>query len=188
MSDRRWMFVLVALVAALAYGCNSQSPTAPQTVELAGLDAGLSSEAKLPKVDVCHITGNGKYVFINISGNALPAHLAHGDSLPGENGLDDQCQAVTAFVEFLELTVSFFGEGVVIGWTVDGTTEPVTYFVEGFDAFGSGDWLPIFPDDVVVGTGQGTYSAIDVFFFDEYRVRAVDGDGNEVISETISPF
>ena len=46
---------------------------------------------KAGKVDVCHITGNGGYVKINISANALPAHLAHGDQLPGEGGLDDDC-------------------------------------------------------------------------------------------------
>lgn len=34
------------------------------------------------KVDVCHKRGNGTFILINISGNALPAHLAHGDGLP----------------------------------------------------------------------------------------------------------
>lgn len=35
------------------------------------------------KVDVCHREGNGSYHLINISENALPAHLNHGDGLPG---------------------------------------------------------------------------------------------------------
>lgn len=38
------------------------------------------------KVDVCHRTGNGSFHEINISGNALPAHLRHGDMLPDEYG------------------------------------------------------------------------------------------------------
>ena len=38
------------------------------------------------KVDVCHITGNGAYHEINISLNALPAHLRHGDALTDEYG------------------------------------------------------------------------------------------------------
>lgn len=38
------------------------------------------------KVDVCHRTGNGSFHEINISGNALPAHLQHGDVLPDEYG------------------------------------------------------------------------------------------------------
>ena len=39
--------------------------------------------APAPKVDVCHINGNGVYNLINVSDNAVPAHLAHGDGLPG---------------------------------------------------------------------------------------------------------
>lgn len=38
------------------------------------------------KVDVCHRTGNGGFHEINISMNALPAHLAHGDVQPDEYG------------------------------------------------------------------------------------------------------
>ena len=38
------------------------------------------------KVDVCHQTGNGSYHVINVSGNAVPAHLRHGDVLPDEYG------------------------------------------------------------------------------------------------------
>ncbi len=37
------------------------------------------------KVDVCHRRGNGTFIMINISRNALQAHLNHGDGLP--NGL-----------------------------------------------------------------------------------------------------
>lgn len=38
------------------------------------------------KVDICHLTGNGSYHIINVSANAMPAHLAHGDVLPDEYG------------------------------------------------------------------------------------------------------
>ncbi len=38
------------------------------------------------KVDVCHLTGNGSFHEINISANALPAHLRHGDVLPDQYG------------------------------------------------------------------------------------------------------
>ncbi len=38
------------------------------------------------KVNVCHVTGNGSYHEINISADALPAHLKHGDVLPDEYG------------------------------------------------------------------------------------------------------
>jgi hypothetical protein len=37
------------------------------------------------KVDVCHKTGNGNYILINISRNALPAHIQnHGDGYPND--------------------------------------------------------------------------------------------------------
>jgi hypothetical protein len=38
------------------------------------------------KQDICHQTGNGSYHLINVSGNAVPAHLRHGDVLPDEYG------------------------------------------------------------------------------------------------------
>ncbi len=37
------------------------------------------------KVDVCHFASH-KFVEINISTHALPAHLAHGDVLPDQYG------------------------------------------------------------------------------------------------------
>jgi hypothetical protein len=40
--------------------------------------------APAEKVDICHSLGNGGYILINISENALQAHLDHGDGLPGE--------------------------------------------------------------------------------------------------------
>lgn len=40
---------------------------------------------KTNKVDVCHKTGNGRYILINISRNALPAHIHnHGDGFPND--------------------------------------------------------------------------------------------------------
>ena len=35
------------------------------------------------KVDLCHRTGNGSFHLINVSIDAEPAHLAHGDGRPG---------------------------------------------------------------------------------------------------------
>ena len=45
------------------------------------------------KVKVCHRTGNGSAHVIEISENAVPAHLNHGDSLDVEEGLQhgDSC-------------------------------------------------------------------------------------------------
>ena len=45
------------------------------------LSAGAASAGKM---DVCHREGNGSFHLINVSENAVPAHLYHGDALPGE--------------------------------------------------------------------------------------------------------
>ena len=61
---RKGMFVLVVMVLALA--------------------AGPAEAKKAPKVDICHVTGNGKILMLNVSANALGGHLGHGDFLPQE--------------------------------------------------------------------------------------------------------
>ena len=43
---------------------------------------GVSVAAPAPKVDVCHLDDEGYYHQINVSQNALAAHLAHGDGQP----------------------------------------------------------------------------------------------------------
>ena len=50
----------------------------------------LSFAEKADKVLVCHVTGNGKGHVIEISENAVKAHLEHGDSLEGAKGLKPQ--------------------------------------------------------------------------------------------------
>jgi ABC-type transport system substrate-binding protein len=51
--------------------------------------------AEQPKVDLCHATGNGGYVLINVSERAVAALIAkHGDVVPGTNGLNDDCVLV----------------------------------------------------------------------------------------------
>lgn len=45
----------------------------------------MAAAKKAPKVDVCHFDGDtGAFRVINVSGNALPAHIAHGDAQPGD--------------------------------------------------------------------------------------------------------
>nr|NIW43387.1 hypothetical protein [Gammaproteobacteria bacterium] len=60
---------------------------------------GCQSETRpAPKVDICHFLGNGEYIKINISANALQAHLDHGDAHPNDYvpgmsdwALDENC-------------------------------------------------------------------------------------------------
>ena len=46
-----------------------------------GMTYGALSLRAGEKVKVCHVTGNGTAHVIEISENAVPAHLAHGDSV-----------------------------------------------------------------------------------------------------------
>lgn len=39
--------------------------------------------ASLDKVNVCHLNDTGSFTLINVTTSALPAHLAHGDGVPG---------------------------------------------------------------------------------------------------------
>lgn len=70
------------------------------------------------KVDVCHVTGDGTFHLLNINGNALEAHLGHGDALPGATvgdvvlGID--CSVETPPVEPTTVSVTLaFGP---LGW------------------------------------------------------------------------
>jgi len=47
-----------------------------------GEDETDGSEDRAEKVRLCHLTGNGSYREIEVSVNAVPAHMAHGDQLP----------------------------------------------------------------------------------------------------------
>jgi hypothetical protein len=38
-------------------------------------------KAKMNKIWICHLNGNGNWVMININQNAWPAHQSHGDKL-----------------------------------------------------------------------------------------------------------
>jgi formylglycine-generating enzyme required for sulfatase activity len=73
---------------------------------------------KTHKVDVCHAAGNGAYVKISIARSALPAHLAHGDELPGGDVLDINCE----FAPGGEMTVDLPGGATMdFVWIEPGT-------------------------------------------------------------------
>jgi hypothetical protein len=85
---------------------------------LAMLVSEIAVAAPADKVDVCHLEGNGSYHLINVSENALPAHLAHGDALPGDPvpGMpgyvfDDACNAVAEPILVWSSVMNFSGTG-----------------------------------------------------------------------------
>ncbi len=93
-------------------------------------------KGKAEKANVCHITGNGTYRLINVSKNAVPAHLEHGDALPGSlvgtNFLADDCTLKeTTRVESSALSFSSMGWG---GWSCPSGTTVVGGGYEPADA------------------------------------------------------
>jgi len=54
-------------------------------IVLIAFATGAAAGGPQDKVDVCH-WANHKYVEIRVSGNALPAHLGHGDVMTDEYG------------------------------------------------------------------------------------------------------
>jgi hypothetical protein len=80
--DRSWLVVCLAASAALVtVACEGgRTPASPS----ANAAVSLSSASQAPKVDVCHAEANGSFHLIDVSGNALSAHLAHGDAQPGD--------------------------------------------------------------------------------------------------------
>ena len=70
--------VLTLAVAALFVSACDQPADNP----VASTDISVAAK-KVPKVDVCHADSDGGWKLLNISGNALNAHLNHGDAVPG---------------------------------------------------------------------------------------------------------
>ena len=127
-------FVLSVAVAAfitlLAVACSGKysesNPAGPSAVGGAAVGGGPVS-LKAANVDVCHTTGNGSFQLLNINGNALSAHLNHGDAQPGDvvpgdptKQFDDACTQVdvstgaecpcaTSFASAVNQWVSTFG-------------------------------------------------------------------------------
>jgi hypothetical protein len=66
----------------LAADCSVNSTGQNEPVQTVPIPSTSNHGKKTDKVDVCHKRGNGTFILINISRNALPAHLTHGDGLP----------------------------------------------------------------------------------------------------------
>lgn len=75
---------IVGAVALLAAACSGSpaNPTSPLSLSSnTSLSGGGAQPSSAGKVDVCHRSDSG-FNLINVSGNALQAHLGHGDGLP----------------------------------------------------------------------------------------------------------
>ena len=80
----------------------SPSPSGPCTLRFLGPN----------KTYVCHVLGNGNYMLLGIDVNALPAHLGHGDGLPGQtiNNLTCNCSCQCTLLQLSPSSVPSSGE------------------------------------------------------------------------------
>ncbi len=85
-------FALVLVLGAFV-GCDDDTATAPSALPApavpephASAEGTLTKGVRGPdaKVVLCHRTGSGSYIRIEVSQNAESAHRAHGDGAPGE--------------------------------------------------------------------------------------------------------
>ena len=105
----------IAVGSALIVSACNQSPTATDSVgnETAVVGQTFATK-KAAKVDVCHLDDEGAYHLINVSGNALSAHIAHGDGQPGDGTFDEACGLVVGPPP----TITIFVPGEATGTTV----------------------------------------------------------------------
>jgi hypothetical protein len=147
--------ILPFLLVLFLVGCETESTD----VDNQNLTLELNDLKKSPKVkvDICHITGNGSYQVINISENAVPAHLNHGDK-------------VTYSPEGVYVVSYTSGNVYMHDWNID--------FFDGANFTGTGGYPAgadtyVFPyNQVLVGTvvdgvitGTTTYENGDVWSF-----------------------
>jgi len=73
--------VILMVLILVALGCSKDS-------DETNVPDGTNYSERGEKVDICHRTGNGSSHVINVSVNAVPAHLAHGDVVLIDNDGD----------------------------------------------------------------------------------------------------
>lgn len=98
---------------------------------VAALSTAVATAEPAPKVHVCHL-GDVGYELINVSENALPAHRAHGDALPGEpvpgmpgKNFGEVCSLENAALAGYVVVTSpalAFGDGGYGGWSCPAGT------------------------------------------------------------------
>ena len=107
------------VIVGVTGGDDTSSDDGPSTDDDPSTDAPSSDfendmdadDEHTAKVDVDHRTGNGRYHMVNVSENAVPAHRAHGDALPGEpvptdlsQVFDGNCGALTPSIKIEKAT------------------------------------------------------------------------------------
>jgi hypothetical protein len=177
---RSGLLVLLLITSMAIYACGSDnasptqsalpdgiSPSAALSTTPSDVPAGddtgdtplLNAKKSASKVAVCHVKGNGSYHLINVSANAVSAHLAHGD-LVGVDA-DENC-----------------------GLGGGGNTAPVALSGPLVDGVA---WVPAFPDDqppAESGDLNLLASDADMDTLTFSQVGAFNPEGNDIIDFT----
>lgn len=76
-------YPVIFLLATLFFlaGCAKEPVTDDRSLKNQSVDLRSSN-----LVHICHHTGNGEFIAIEVNESAVPAHLAHGDYLPDADG------------------------------------------------------------------------------------------------------
>lgn len=116
-------------------------------------------------VNICHYT-KGTTVILNVSSNALPGHLAHGDAIRAGNSCAPVQDVIAAcmleggvdevFVDFNPLMGEFYlDEGLYAKLKLTGSGATMTVYEGGLlhDVAGNADWSYAFVDGKLVTEG-----------------------------------
>jgi hypothetical protein len=181
--------LLVIGLAAWLNGCTGENrdvptaPTAPTTTGGAPVgSSGATVAAKTDKAGVCHTNDEGDYKLLNVSGNALSAHLEHGDGQPG----DPVPGGGFVLGPACELLPDTDGDGTPDHTDTDDDNDGQLDDDEsacGSDPLDATSLSPDFDDDGVPDCtdpdddNDGVSDADDAFPFDPTESRDTDGDG-----------
>ena len=166
-----------------------------------------------PKVELCHVTGNGSHQLIEVDANAQVAHEAHGDGFPGELVptdpsliFDDDCAILGPAIDIEKFTNGENadeapGPSVLVGTTVMWTYEVtntgdvtltdvvVTDSMEAvvicpLDALGPGDSMTCTASGVAV---EGQYDNTGTVTANFADAEVTDSDDSHYVGEVEEP-
>ena len=82
------LVISLLAIMCLLLACTNDSIFSNQGLDNTPIDFRAKNNIK---VTICHLSENGQFNPITVSKNALPAHMAHGDYLYGEDGYCYTC-------------------------------------------------------------------------------------------------
>lgn len=138
-----------------------------------------------PKVDVCHYSSDDDgFHLINVSSNALEAHIAHGDVQPGDAVPEMENHEYGADCEIRSTQVvdgSFSGDGLSVSFTAYVSFDQVVSGTGLYSYTGNGNIMSMTVSDVCLDEAAGVAtvwgSAESSLWDDGFLVLTLADDG-----------